>query len=73
MLRRAPVGVELVRAGADGPGPVRITGRAATPVVTVTGDPAELTMWAMGRAAGARVQFDGARPDIGALTSWRGQ
>src|SRR5262249_21053258 len=55
MLRRAPVGVELVRADAGGAaadapthsgnGRVRITVKARTPLVTVSGDPAELTLW----------------------------
>jgi uncharacterized protein (TIGR03085 family) len=72
MLRKAPVGVELVRADA-GRGPVRITAKARTPVVTVTGDPVELTMWTMGRTGVARVQLDGADSDVAALASddWR--
>ena len=98
MLRKAPVGVELVRAGpsrgqAD-PDPaglnrarrhtsggrgsarrsrVRITARARTPVVTVTGDPLELTLWTMGRTSVADVQLDGADADVAALRSahWR--
>jgi len=74
MLRKAPVGVELVRADA-GPadGRVRITAKARTPVVTVTGDPAELTMWTMGRTASADVRMDGNDADIEALrsASWR--
>jgi uncharacterized protein (TIGR03085 family) len=72
ILRRAPVGIELVRAdGADGP--VRMTAKATTPVVTVTGTPAELTMWAMGRTAAADVQLDGGDADVAALrsASWR--
>jgi uncharacterized protein (TIGR03085 family) len=115
MLRKAPVGVELVRgdpgssgpmvpdgaassgqapapgpaALSDGPVPahndsrqltastghgrVRITARARTPVVTVTGDPAELTLWTMGRTGAADVQLDGADADVAALRSdhWR--
>lgn len=80
-LRRAPVGVELVRddlaqpAGGSGGsgGSVRITARARTPVVTVTGAPAELTMWAMGRAGAARVRLDGSTTDVSALADagWR--
>jgi uncharacterized protein (TIGR03085 family) len=83
MLRRAPVGVELVRADAastaadaphqSGNGRVRITVKARTPLVTVSGDPAELTMWVMGRTSAARVELDGNDNDVAALqaTSWR--
>jgi uncharacterized protein (TIGR03085 family) len=83
MLRRAPVGVELVRADsgsatADTPnqrgnGRVRITAKARTPLVTVSGDPAELTLWVMGRTSAARVELDGNDGDVAALqtTSWR--
>jgi uncharacterized protein (TIGR03085 family) len=76
MLRKAPVGVELVRddqpepAGPGGPR-VRITARARTPVVTVTGAPAELTMWALGRTAAARVRLDGSDAAIAALSAAR--
>jgi uncharacterized protein (TIGR03085 family) len=72
MMRKAPVGVELARAD-PGRGRVRITAKARTPVVTVTGDPAELTLWTMGRTSVARVQLDGADSDVAALRSdhWR--
>jgi uncharacterized protein (TIGR03085 family) len=69
LLRRAPVGVELVREDAD-PGSdrrVRRTVRARTPVVTVTGTPDELTLWAMGRTEVARVRLDGSDADVAAL------
>ena len=78
ILRKAPVGVELARE--DEPGPAapgdsrtRITAKARTPVVTVTGTPAELTMWAFGRTTAARVRLDGSAADIAALqaASWR--
>jgi len=72
ILRKAPVGVELVRD--DEPGPtesgvprIRITARARTPVVTITGPPAELTMWALGRTTAARVRLDGSEAAIGAI------
>ncbi|MBO0833378.1 MAG: TIGR03085 family protein [Actinobacteria bacterium] len=71
MLRGAPVGIELVRADPGGTGPVRITAKARTPVVTVTGDPAELTMWAMGRTSAARVRLDGSDTDVETLRGWR--
>ncbi len=69
MLRRAPVGVELARedTGADGRS-YRITAKNATPVVTVIGSPAELTMWVMGRTGAARVRFDGTDAAVQALT-----
>jgi uncharacterized protein (TIGR03085 family) len=62
LFRRVPVGVELARndlAVDPGQQPVRMTARAKTPVVTVTGHPAELMMWALGRSAAARVRLDG--------------
>ena len=83
MLRRAPVGVELIRAdpaswAADAPdqggnGRVRITAKARTPLVTVSGDPAELTLWVMGRTSAARVELNGNDADVAALqaNSWR--
>jgi uncharacterized protein (TIGR03085 family) len=82
MLRKAPVGVEFARDGAapagTGPGgpdaaPVRITAKARAPMVTVTGTPAELTMWAFGRTGAARVRLTGSDPDVAALASdgWR--
>jgi uncharacterized protein (TIGR03085 family) len=75
LLRRAPVGVELVRADAraagNGDSRVRITARARTPVVTVAGTPAELTLWTMGRTGAADVRMDGSDADVAALRSWR--
>jgi uncharacterized protein (TIGR03085 family) len=71
LLRKVPVGLELVRADAPaaGNGRVRMTVKARTPVVTVTGMPAELTMWAMGRAGSAGVRLDGSDADVAALQS----
>jgi uncharacterized protein (TIGR03085 family) len=76
ILRKAPVGVELARddtprPGAASPRRVRITAKARTPVVTVTGTPAELTMWTVGRKAAARVRLDGSEADVQALTQAR--
>jgi uncharacterized protein (TIGR03085 family) len=76
MLRKAPVGVELVRDDlATDPGPqrVRITAKASTPVVTVTGSPPELTLWALGRTAAAQVRLEGSETAIARLTGpgWR--
>jgi uncharacterized protein (TIGR03085 family) len=77
ILRRAPVGVEFarddVRADHGAGGPLRITIRKGTPVVTVIGDPAELTLWALGRTTVAQVRLDGADAPVRVLTesSWR--
>lgn len=79
MMRKAPVGVELARSDSAsesslaGNGRVRITAKARTPVVTVSGDPAELTLWTMGRTSVADVQMEGNDGDVAALqaTSWR--
>jgi uncharacterized protein (TIGR03085 family) len=74
VLRKAPVGVELVREDAGQASKrVRMTAKARTPVVTVTGTPAELTMWVLGRTREARIRLDGSDADIAALTaaSWR--
>jgi hypothetical protein len=42
-------------------------------MVTVTGDPAELTLWALGRTTAARVRLDGSESDVRKLTQadWR--
>jgi uncharacterized protein (TIGR03085 family) len=78
ILRKAPVGVELARS--DEPRPdrsgapsIRLTAKAGTPVVTVTGTPAELTLWALGRTTAARVRLDGSAADVRALNAagWR--
>ena len=76
VLRKAPVGVELVRDDQPEPGGpggprVRITARARTPVVTVTGAPAELTIWALGRTTAARVRLDGSDAAVAALSGAR--
>lgn len=75
IMRKAPVGVELVRtdAASAGHGRVRITAKAKTPVVTVTGTPAELTMWTAGRTGAAQVRLDGSDADVAALLAagWR--
>jgi uncharacterized protein (TIGR03085 family) len=79
ILRKSPVGIELARdddnpdGGSGQPRRVRITARARTPVVTVTGPPAELALWTMGRTTVARVRLDGSDADVRALASatWR--
>jgi len=76
ILRRVPVGVELVRddvAASPGYGRVRIMASAKTPVVTVTGHPAELTLWVLGRRSAAKVRLDGSDEDVRKLerARWR--
>jgi uncharacterized protein (TIGR03085 family) len=78
VLRTAPVGLEFARSGhgadAEGDGPqFRMPIRRGTPVVTVTGTPAELTMWAMGRTSAAHVRLDGTDAAVRALSQahWR--
>jgi len=74
LFRRSPVGVELARddltAGA-GQRQVRMTAQARTPVVTVTGHPAELMMWALGRTGAARVRLDGNAEAVRQLSTAR--
>ena len=73
LLRKAPVGVELARdSGGEDAGHYRVTVKNATPVVTVIGSPAELTMWATGRTSAANVRFDGTDAAVSKLTAWRG-
>jgi uncharacterized protein (TIGR03085 family) len=74
LFRRAPVGVELVRddlAIDPGQRQVRMTAKAKTPVVTLTGHPAELTMWALGRTTAARVRLDGSADAVRRLSEAR--
>lgn len=66
-LRKAPVGIELARS--DGSG--RLSVKKGTPVVTVSGHPAELTLWSMGRAAASRVRLDGPEAAVSQLQAWR--
>jgi hypothetical protein len=49
----------------------RITARRATPVVTVSGTPAELTLWTSGRISASHVTLDGPKAAIHKLQSWR--
>ncbi|WP_169944928.1 TIGR03085 family metal-binding protein [Microbispora sp. H11081] len=53
-LRKAPVGVVLRR-----PDGAKAAGRMAEPAVVVTGEPSELLLFAFGRQAHARVEYDG--------------
>lgn len=88
-MRRVPVGVEFARNddaartahGADSAAPgstggtpeFRMTVRRGTPVVTVIGTPAELTLWATGRTTAAKVRLDGTEAATAALAQarWR--
>ena len=74
LLRKAPVGVELVRDDIStdpGQGRVRITAKARTPVVTVTGPPGELTLWTSGRRDAAQVRLDGTEAAVRTLSGFR--
>jgi uncharacterized protein (TIGR03085 family) len=77
-LRSAPVGVELARdestaegATGAGAGPYRVTAKRTAPLVTVSGSPAELTLWAFGRVTASHVEFDGPKAAINQLQAWR--
>ncbi len=75
LLRAAPTGVVLAREHggkldlivAKSTGPTGSTGAS----VTVTGSPAELTMWAMGRGRAAHVRLDGPDEAVARLAAWR--
>jgi uncharacterized protein (TIGR03085 family) len=73
-LRSAPTGIVFARADAD-TGPTQtatpVIAKNASPSVTVTGPPAELTLWSMGRVTAARVQLDGPDEAVARLTAWR--
>jgi uncharacterized protein (TIGR03085 family) len=68
-LRGAPTGVVFVREGTG----ERVAAKNATPSVTVTGAPAELTMWLTGRTSAANVAFEGPDEAVARLTTWRSQ
>ncbi len=74
LLRKLPVGIEFAREDTDGhASDFRLTIRRGTPVVTVIGTPAELTLWSTGRVSAARVRLDGTGPAIRMLSQarWR--
>jgi uncharacterized protein (TIGR03085 family) len=74
LFRRSPVGVELARDDLTtdrGQRQVRMTARARTPVVTVTGHPAELILWALGRTGAAQVRLDGNTDAVRQLSTAR--
>jgi uncharacterized protein (TIGR03085 family) len=72
-LRAAPTGIVFARADATGLANIAtpITAKNATPSVTVTGTPAELTLWSTGRAAVAQVELDGPDEAVARLPAWR--
>lgn len=61
--RRAPVGLVLRR-----PNGQTAVGHRGTPVVTVTGEPGELTLFCFGRQAAADVALDGDKEAVAKLT-----
>ena len=69
LLRAAPTGVVLARE--DGGKLDLIVAKSAAPSVTVTGAPAELTMWIMGRGRAAHVTLDGTDEAVARLAAWR--
>jgi uncharacterized protein (TIGR03085 family) len=80
LLRKVRVGVEYARdeggsePGADGqPSAYRMMVRRGTPVVTVVGTPAELTLYTAGRRSAAQVRLDGtsAAIDMVSQATWR--
>jgi uncharacterized protein (TIGR03085 family) len=68
-LRSAPTGVVLARE-ANGKLDL-VVAKTAAPSVTVTGSPAELTLWSMGRTGAAHVTLDGQEEAVAQLTAWR--
>jgi uncharacterized protein (TIGR03085 family) len=61
-LRRSPVGVVLRRPNGE-----KRAGKKAEPAVVVTGEPSELILFAFGRQAHARVEYDGEPPAVALL------
>ncbi|QLE71646.1 TIGR03085 family protein [Streptomyces rectiverticillatus] len=57
--RRSPVGLVLRR-----PDGRTVVAQRGAPVVTVTGEPGELTLFAFGRQAAARVELDGEKDAV---------
>lgn len=68
-LRSAPVGVELVGTGA-GSGAGRALVRRGEPVVSITGRPGELLLYAFGRRPQAQVELTGPADAVAALTAF---
>ncbi|WP_330329930.1 TIGR03085 family metal-binding protein [Streptomyces sp. NBC_00536] len=64
--RRAPVGLVLRR-----PNGQTAVAHKGTPVVTVTGEPGELTLFCFGRQSAARVELEGEKDAVAKLTTAR--
>jgi uncharacterized protein (TIGR03085 family) len=75
LLRSAPTGLVLATErpanGAPAGGLDMIIAKPGAESVTVTGSPAELTMWVMGRVSAAHVTLDGYDDAVEKLTAWR--
>ena len=80
LLRKVRVGVEYARAdepagdgAGDGAPSYRMPIHRGTPVVTVIGTPAELTLFTAGRRGAAQVRMDGAEAAVNMVSqaSWR--
>jgi uncharacterized protein (TIGR03085 family) len=80
VLRKVPAGVEYARedgTAAQGdhgqPSSYRMTVHRGTPVVTVIGTPAELTLYTAGRRSAAQVRMDGTQAAIEMVSqaTWR--
>ncbi len=70
-LRKLPVSVELTREDSPGAPAYKILAKGSPHVVTVTGTPAELTLWSMGRITASHVRFDGPKAAINDLQAWK--
>ncbi|MER7761901.1 TIGR03085 family metal-binding protein [Streptomyces sp. NPDC097619] len=62
--RRSPVGLVMRR-----PNGQTAVAHKGTPVVTVTGEPGELTLFLFGRQDAARIELDGEKSAVAALTA----
>jgi uncharacterized protein (TIGR03085 family) len=75
LLRKVRVGVEYAREDTGGgePSSYRMTIRRGTPVVTVIGTPAELTLYTAGRRTAAQVRMDGTESAVRMISqaTWR--
>jgi uncharacterized protein (TIGR03085 family) len=67
-LRSAPTGIVFARADASA---TPIIAKNMAPSVRVTGTPAELTLWSMGRVTAARIELSGSDEDVARLRAWR--
>ena len=70
-LRSAPTGVVLSWERDGAHAGLQHVLKHASPSVTVTGAPAELTLWSLGRASAAHVTLDGPGEAVDRLADWR--